>query len=86
MAPFAPFAAFARHPAFSFPKQYGADVAIRAVAFSVPQFSKGSLATNKMWCAASYVSGTVAMVCKMRLAILYGSPCEFGRRSSKYPL
>ncbi len=27
--------------------------------------------------------GTVAMVCRMRLAILYGSPCEFGRRSSK---
>ncbi len=30
-----------------------------------------------------YFNGTVAMVCKMRLAILYGSPCEFGRRSSR---
>ena len=26
--------------------------------------------------------GTVAIVCKMRLAIAYGSPWEFGRRSS----
>ena len=77
------FAAFSRHLTFSLPKKYGADVAIRAVAFSVPQFSKGSLAANQMEGAASYLSGTVAMVCKMRLAILYGSPCEFGRRSSK---
>ena len=30
--------------------------------------------------------GTVAIVCRMRLAIAYGSPWEFGRRSSMYPL
>ena len=33
--------------------------------------------------AARAGMGTVAMVCRMRLAILYGSPCEFGRRSSR---
>ena len=30
-----------------------------------------------------YLVGTVAIVCRMRLAIWYGSPCEFGRRSSR---
>ena len=30
--------------------------------------------------------GTVAMVSRIRLAILYGSPWELGRRSSRYPL
>jgi hypothetical protein len=30
--------------------------------------------------------GTVAIVCRMRLAMAYGSPWEFGRRSSTYPL
>src|SRR5208282_544395 len=30
-------------------------------------------------------SGTVAMVSRIRLAILYGSPWELGRRSSRYP-
>ena len=30
-----------------------------------------------------YLSGTVAIVCRMRLEILYGSPCELGRRSSR---
>src|SRR5438067_748446 len=29
--------------------------------------------------------GTVAIVCRMRPAIRYGSPSEFGRRSSRYP-
>ena len=34
-------------------------------------------------CAFGYLRGTVATVCKIRLAIWYGSPWEFGRRSSK---
>ena len=33
----------------------------------------------------SYSVGTVAIVLRIRDAIWYGSPCELGRRSSRYP-
>ncbi len=60
------------------PKQNGANASIRAV----PQFLHW-LCNDYFLAAFSFLIGTVAIVCRMRLAIWYGSPWEFGRRSSR---